>query len=99
MGTYEGSLHIPGEGGPGLGIQVDLTGDRLRITSAGNEIGDWSKEEVRLHADTDGFHLRAEGEEVILDLTKDAHFALDYGLRSAPPLLRRRMASLMRDDA
>jgi hypothetical protein len=98
MGTYFGSLRVPGERGPGLGVVIDLTDNRIRIAAGPAEIGDWTKDEVRVHADDDGFHLRAEGEEVILDLTEDARFAVDYGLRSAPPLLRRRMAALMRDD-
>lgn len=98
MGTYFGSLRVPGETGPGLGVVIDLTEGRIRIAAGSAEIGDWTKDEVRVHADDDGFHLRAEGEEVILDLTEDAQFAVDYGLRSAPPLLRRRMAALMRDD-
>ncbi len=85
MGTYEGELRMLGDG-------------RMRVTAGGHEIGDWSKDEVRIHAEDDGFHVRAEGEEVVLDLRDDAHFAVDYGLRSAPPLLRRRMAGLMRDD-
>ena len=47
----------------------------------------------------DGFHMRAEGEEIILDVTDDARFALDLGLRNAPPLLRHRMSALLRTDS
>lgn len=98
MSTYHGSLRVPGETGPGLGVVVDLTDGRIRIAAGEAEIGDWARDEVRIHADDDGFHLRAEGEEVILDVSDDdAAFAVDYGLRAAPPLLRRRMAALMRD--
>ena len=98
MSTYEGLLRMLGESGPGLGVSVDLTDERMRITAGSEQIGDWAKEEVRLHAEHDGFHVRVEGEEIVLDLTDDAHFAVDFGLKTAPPLLRRRMASLMRDD-
>jgi hypothetical protein len=31
-------------------------------------------------------------------VTDDAHFALDLGLRNAPPILRRRMSALLRSD-
>lgn len=98
MSAYRGALRMPGELGPGLGVTVDLTGDRVRVTAGGTEIGDWDKDEIRLHAENDGFHVRVEGEEIILDLRDPAHFAVDYGLRSAPPVLRRRMAALMRND-
>ena len=45
--------------------------------------------------------LREEGlhaNVLTLDVTDDALFALDLGLRNAPPLLRRRMSALLRDD-
>lgn len=98
MSRYEASLRMLGENGPGLPVVVDLRDDRLEIRSGEVEIGDWSRDEVRVNADIDGIHLRAEGEEVILDLEKDAEFAIEIGLRQAPPLLRRRMAQLLRTD-
>lgn len=98
MGTYDASLRMVGEDGPGLPVVVDLRDDRLEIRAGDVEIGDWSRSEVRINALTDGIHLRAEGEEVILDLTKDAEFAVEVGLRQAPPILRRRMAQLLRTD-
>lgn len=98
MSTYEASLKMVGENGPGLPVVIDLRDDRLGITSGDVEIGDWSRQEVRINADTDGIHLRAEGEEIVLDLERDAEFAIEIGLRQAPPLLRRRMAQLLRTD-
>ncbi|MDH3249826.1 MAG: hypothetical protein OEQ47_12735 [Acidimicrobiia bacterium] len=98
MSTYEGSLRIPGDDGPPLAVTIDLTGDRLRMSAGDSEIGNWPKSEIRVNALPDGFHLRAEGEEVLLDVTEDAQFAVDLGLRTAPPHLRRRMSALMRRD-
>jgi hypothetical protein len=46
----------------------------------------------------DGFHIRAEGEAVVLDVTDDARFAVELGLRNAHPALRQRMAALLRSD-
>lgn len=98
MSEYEALLRISGEDEPPLGVEVDLTADRLVVTAGDIQVGDWSRDEVRISALQDGFHLRAEGEEVILDVTDDARFALDLGLRNAHPGLRRRMSALMRDD-
>jgi len=98
MSSYEASLRLLGEDGPGIPVVIDLRDDRLGITSGEIEIGDWSRTEVRINADVDGIHVRAEGEELVLDLERDAEFALEVGLRQAPPLLRRRMAQLMRTD-
>lgn len=98
MSTYEASLKMVGEDGPGLPVVVDLRDDRMGITSGDVEIGNWSRDEVRINADVDGIHIRAEGEEVVLDLSRDAEFAVEVGLRQAPPLLRRKMAQLLRTE-
>jgi hypothetical protein len=42
--------------------------------------------------------VRAEGEEIVLDVEDEAHFALDLGLRNAHPQLRKKMSALLRDD-
>lgn len=89
---------MPGDDSPPLDIVIDLTEERIRVSAGDAQIGDWPKSEVRVNALPDGFHLRAEGEEVILDITDEAQFAVDLGLRSAPPHLRRKMSALMRDD-
>ena len=97
MPEYEGSLRMPGEPGPGISIRVDLDAEHLTVNAGNGPIGSWPLSDVRVNAGIDGFHLRAEGEEVILDITDDARFALDLGLRSAPPLLRRKMAAILRE--
>lgn len=98
MSAYEAWLRISGEDEPPLGVEIDLTDERLAVRAGDVQVGDWSRDEIRIAALQDGFHLRAEGEEIILDVTDDARFALDLGLRNAHPGLRRRMAALMRDD-
>jgi HSP20 family molecular chaperone IbpA len=82
-----------------MSVEIDLTDDRMRVTAGDIEVADWGRDEVRIQALQDGFHVRAEGEEVVLDIREDARFALEIGLRSAHPLLRRKMSALLRDDA
>lgn len=98
MSSYEGHLRIEGDPQPPVGVEIDLTGERMRVTSGDMALADWSLEEIRVSALTDGFHVRAEGEEVILEVPEDGRFAIELGLRTAHPALRRRMSALMRDD-
>jgi hypothetical protein len=53
---------------------------------------------MRISALPDGFHIRAEGESVILDVSDEARFAIELGLRNAHPALRQKMAALLRSD-
>jgi len=97
MATYEGALRFPGERGPGLRVRVDLTGDDVVVAAGNGTIAQWRREQMRIDALPDGFHVRAEGEEIILDVNDDAHFAVDLGLTSAHPVLRRKMSAILRE--
>lgn len=98
MSAYEATLRLPGDDEAPLGVEVDLTDDRLAIKAGDIEVGDWPRDQIRVSALQDGFHIRAEGEEIVLDVTDDARFAVELGLRNAHPSLRRRMSALMRDE-
>lgn len=98
MSEYQGLLRIGGDTGRPMSVEIDLTDDRMRLTAGDIEVADWSRDEFRIQALQDGFHVRAEGEEIVLDIREDARFALEIGLRTAYPVLRRKMSALLRDD-
>lgn len=98
MTAYEAKLQIEGEVTERMPVLVDLTGDRLTMTLGTQEIADWSRDEMRIQALPDGFHIRAEGEAVILDVTDEARFALELGLKTAHPALRQKMSALLRSE-
>ncbi len=99
MAVYDAQLRLSGADDAPIHVVIDLTDDRFNLKAGDVEVADWARKEIRVSPMLDGFHIRAEGEEIILDVTDDAHFALDLGLRNAPPILRRRMSALMRSDA
>ncbi|HET9259891.1 MAG TPA: hypothetical protein VFP42_07160 [Acidimicrobiia bacterium] len=98
MTAYDARLRIQGEEATPVSVVVDLTDNHLKMIVGEEEVADWARDEMRISAMPDGFHIRADGEAIILDVTDDAHFALELGLRNAHPALRRRMAALMRSD-
>jgi hypothetical protein len=80
-------------------VAIDLTDDKhLRITAGHEDLGDWPLSEVKLRAEDDGFHLWAEGDEVVFSTDNDPAFALAAGIINAPPLLRRQISALMRAE-
>ncbi len=100
MGQFKGSLRLPeDEPGRGVHVEVDLDSERLTIrTEGGMEIGSWPLSEVGVHAEDDGFHLRMEGEYVVLRTEDDGRFALALGLAAGSPRLRRLMGAALRSD-
>jgi hypothetical protein len=89
---------MPGETGPGLNVVIDLDRETIALRAAAGELGRWPRSAVRINALPDGFHMRAEKEEVILKIEDAPHFALACGLTNAPPHLRRQMSSILRGD-
>ncbi len=99
MTEYDARLQIEGEGTQAVPVVVDLTQERLTMSIGREEIADWARDGMRIQALPDGFHIRAEGEAIILDVTDEAKFAIELGLRTAHPALRQKMAALLRSEA
>ncbi len=98
MTSYDAQLQIEGENTQPMRVVVDLTGDRLHLKIGAEEVADWARQDMRIQALPDGFHIRAEGEAIILDVSDDARFAVELGLKHAHPALRQRMAALLRTE-
>lgn len=98
MDHFDGSLKLAGNEAP-VRVAIDLTDDHImRITAEEIEIGEWTIGQVAVKALDDGFHMIADGEEIIIRTDNDPAFALALGIRNAPTQLRRQMSDLMRYD-
>ena len=98
MAHFDGSLKLAGNEAP-VRVAIDLTDDHvIRISAEAIEIGEWTIGQVAMKALDDGFHMIAEGEELIIKTDNDPAFALAMGIRNAPTQLRRQMSDLLRYD-
>ncbi len=93
MGRYDGSLRLATLESPALQVVVDLTEERMLVQSGSDVLADVALGELLIRGEDDGFHIRVEGEEVIIQTNDDPGLALELGLRSASPRLRRQMAA------
>lgn len=97
MSSFEAMLRMYGDGGPPLDVTIDVSEDHLHLRAGHTEVADWPLSEIRVSALEDGFHVRAEGEDIVLQVPDDARFAVELGLRNAHPALRKRMAQYLRE--
>ena len=81
MTSFDARLRIVGESGFPLGVEVDLTGERMILTTDGRKLADWSLEDIRIFPTPSGFRIDAEGEAVILNVTDGEKFATEIGPR------------------
>lgn len=80
MTSFDARLRLLGQTGLPLGVEVDLNGERMRVTAGDNVLADWLLDDITISAHADGFHVKAEGEEVVLNVTDQASFAAIVGL-------------------
>ncbi len=79
-------------------VTIDIDQERLSLRVGSQLIGSWPLSEVGVRGEDDGFHLRIEGEEVVLTTDDDPGFAKSIGLHSASPILRRRIGGSLHES-
>jgi uncharacterized membrane protein YphA (DoxX/SURF4 family) len=88
-----GTVHMRGEAGPGVIVDVRADGPHLRLEAGEEPIGEWDVSSIGIHSLNDGFAIRAEGEEFVLRTEDDAGIALEIGIATASPRLARKLAA------
>jgi hypothetical protein len=76
----------------GVDVIVDIVSETLSIKAGDQVLGTWPLSAVGIRGEDDGFHLRMEGEEVLLVTDDETGFAIAVGMRSASPIMRRRIS-------
>jgi hypothetical protein len=98
MEHFNGSLRLAGDIAR-VHVGIDLTEEHeLRISTENVEIGHWEIGALAVRAADDGFHMLADGEELILTTDDDPAFAIAMGIRNAPPVLRKQISDRLRYD-
>jgi len=88
-----GTVRMMGQAESAVRVEIHLEDEELRLVSTHGELGRWSLSDIGVAAKLDGFHLRIEGEELVISTNDDARFALALGIRSSnSPRLNRLLA-------
>jgi hypothetical protein len=88
-----GTMRMVGEAESAIRVEIHLEHEELRLVSGQGELGRWPLSDIGIAAKLDGFHLRIEGEELIISTNDDARFAIALGIRSSSsPRLNRLLA-------
>ena len=80
MGSFDARLRVIGQTGFPLPVVVDLTDEHLTVSTDGGRLADWRIREIDISTRSDGFHIQAEGEEVLLNVTDSSRFAVELGV-------------------
>lgn len=79
MSSFDARLRLPGHSRIPLGVEVDIAGERMTLTTGDRKLGDWALKEVDIAAMPDGFHINLDGEDVVLSVADTAKFESELG--------------------
>jgi hypothetical protein len=75
VSSYNARLRLPGESRLPLGVAVDITNERITLSAGNRTVADWALGEVDFSSMPDGFHIKVDGEEVVLNVSEATQFA------------------------
>ena len=80
MGSFNARLRVIGQTGFPVPVVLDLTDEQLTVTTDSGRLANWNIAEIDISTRADGFHVEAEGEEILLNVTDSARFAVELGV-------------------
>ena len=84
MSSFAARLRMPGRSRLPLGVEVDISRERMILTSGDQEVGDWALDQLEIKSLFDGFHITVDGEEIVLNVTDSTQFAVELGIAGRP---------------
>jgi hypothetical protein len=84
MSSFDARLRLPGNTRLPLAVEVDISQERMRLTSGEETVADWPLEGLEIVARSDGFHITTDEEKVVLSVGESSRFAKELGLPPKP---------------
>lgn len=79
MSLFDARLRVPGHTKLPVNVVVDIAGETLSVTTGDKRLGEWSLNALHFSAQSDGFHVRLDDQDVVLAVDDSARFALELG--------------------
>ncbi len=80
MSSFNARLRLPGRTKLPLGVEVDIRHERMILTAGDRTVATWPLDEIVVASHSDGFHIKVDGDEVILHVTDSTRFATELGI-------------------
>ena len=80
MSSFNARLRLPGRTKLPLGVEVDIRHERMVLTAGDRTVATWPLDEIVVASRSDGFHIKVDGDEVILYVSDSTRFAAELGI-------------------
>lgn len=85
MSTFTARLHVPGQTKVPLNVEVDIAEETLILKAADQVVAEWTLTDLEVEVRSDGIHIVAENEEIVLTTPDAAKLAIELGVRKTAP--------------
>lgn len=79
MSSFDARLRVPGHTKLPVSVVVDISGETLIVTTGDKRLGEWPLTGLHFSAQSDGFHVRLDDQDVVLAVDDSTRFALELG--------------------
>lgn len=80
MSSFNARLRLPGRTKLPLGVEVDIRHERMILTAGERTVATWPLDEIIITPRSDGFHIKVDGDEVVLHVSDSTRFAAELGI-------------------
>jgi hypothetical protein len=84
LSSFNARLRLPGHSRLPLGVEVDILNERMTLTAGERTVANWPLDKLEIVVRADGFHIRVDGEEMVLNVTDSKSFATALGVEASP---------------
>ena len=84
MSSYNARLRLPGRSKLPLGVEVDISKERMTLTAGDRKVATWPLESLDVASHSDGFHIKVEGDDFVLNVADSSRFAAELGIVTDP---------------
>lgn len=85
MTPFNARLRLPGQSRIPLGVEVDVSDEQITLRTGERKLAQWNLAEVDIDYLSDGFHIKVDGEEVVLSVSESSQFASALGVTASRP--------------
>lgn len=83
MSSFNARLRLPHSKLP-LGVEVDISHERMTLTSGERTVAAWPLDKLEVDNLADGFHIKVDGDDFVLNVTDSVKFATEMGMEDRP---------------
>jgi hypothetical protein len=84
MSSFNARLRLPGRSRLPLGVGVDISHERMTLTAGDRTVAAWPLEVLEVSSLSDGFHIKVDGDDFVLDVSDSTRFAAELGIGERP---------------